>query len=582
MLWGPIFAREALTTPRRPRYATLRTGYAALLFVLMWTAWQAIIGFQQVQRIGDLAYFNVVLFQLLAFTQLAILLFLACIAGVSSISYEKARRTFILLLITRLPDHEIIVDKFFCCLLQVGSFLVAGVPIFMLMVLFGGISFTQVFEVQAATLGAILLTSSLAVLMATWREQTFQAFALTGLVLALWVLVIELIAVGLGGLTILGQPFVNWCTIISPFRAVAAATDLGETSVAFRQSIRPGLIFLVLTTLTSVGLLVWTTYRLRAWNPRGEPIMQREETSEAEKKGLAHPFAKDKVRKVWRNPVLWREIITRAYGGRPVVVKVAYVAIFLLLLAALLFAPAPESRGHLLLARSLLPLAVLSLLLVNAQAVTAITTERDLRSIDLLLVTDVSPKEFVFGKLLGIIYNAKEMVIGPLILIAVGAMRGFVEPMAVSYMLIDALVLVLFATVLGVHFGLRYENTRIAIANSLGTMFLLFVGILVCLFLILVSGRFEAQWASFILFIVLGSIGFWISLSATAPSNAIALTAAMTPFATFYCIVAVLLGDQTGPFLVGLGVYGFAIAAMLVPMLAEFDVATGRTTAAEG
>jgi hypothetical protein len=35
------------------------------------------------------------------------------------------------------------------------------------------------------------------------------------------------------------------------------------------------------------------------------------------------------------------------------------------------------------------------------------------------------------------------------------------------------------------------------------------------------------------------------------------------------------------PFLVIGGSFGFAIAAMLVPLLSEFDVALGRTTAAQ-
>jgi hypothetical protein len=115
-------------------------------------------------------------------------------------------------------------------------------------------------------------------------------------------------------------------------------------------------------------------------------------------------------------------------------------------------------------------------------------------------------------------------------------------------------------------------------------MFLLLVGILVCLFLILASGnnRFGAQWASFLLFIGFGSLGLWLSLSANAPSNAIGLTAGILPFATFYCVVAFLVGERTGPFLVCSAAYGFAIAALLVPLLAEFDVATGRTTHAEG
>ena len=45
------------------------------------------------------------------------------------------------------------------------------------------------------------------------------------------------------------------------------------------------------------------------------------------------------------------------------------------------------------------PLFVLSLMLINAQGVTSLTNERDAKALDLLLVTDVSAKEFVFGKL---------------------------------------------------------------------------------------------------------------------------------------------------------------------------------------
>ena len=64
----------------------------------------------------------------------------------------------------------------------------------------------------------------------------------------------------------------------------------------------------------------------------------------------------------------------------------------------------------------LIPLFILSLLLVNAQAVTAVTNERDRGALDLLLVTDLTAKEFVFGKLGGVLYNAKEMVLLPMLL----------------------------------------------------------------------------------------------------------------------------------------------------------------------
>ena len=61
---------------------------------------------------------------------------------------------------------------------------------------------------------------------------------------------------------------------------------------------------------------------------------------------------------------------------------------------------------------------LLSLVLVNAQAVTSLTSERDAQALDLLLVTDLTPKEIVFGKLGGVFYNTKEMVLLPMALVA--------------------------------------------------------------------------------------------------------------------------------------------------------------------
>ncbi len=44
---GPIIARELLTAPRPPRYYATRALSAGLLFILMWTAWQNLIGWRK-------------------------------------------------------------------------------------------------------------------------------------------------------------------------------------------------------------------------------------------------------------------------------------------------------------------------------------------------------------------------------------------------------------------------------------------------------------------------------------------------------------------------------------------------------
>ncbi|MEZ6111797.1 MAG: hypothetical protein R3C99_12385 [Pirellulaceae bacterium] len=58
---------------------------------------------------------------------------------------------------------------------------------------------------------------------------------------------------------------------------------------------------------------------------------------------------------------------------------------------------------------------LVSLVIINALAVTSVTNERDGQAIR-LLVTDLSPKEFVLGKLFGVMYVTKEMIALPSIL----------------------------------------------------------------------------------------------------------------------------------------------------------------------
>ena len=57
-----------------------------------------------------------------------------------------------------------------------------------------------------------------------------------------------------------------------------------------------------------------------------------------------------------------------------------------------------DSVGVPLIGQVMIPLMVVSFMMINALAVTSITTERDGRALDLLMVTDISPREFFVWK----------------------------------------------------------------------------------------------------------------------------------------------------------------------------------------
>jgi ABC-type transport system involved in multi-copper enzyme maturation permease subunit len=599
LMLGPIFAREWLTVARRSRHYLLRTIYLGGLWILVLTLWQAAVGWEHAVTTSDLGRFGLIAFQLLAYVQLALLVFFAALAAASAVALEKDRRTFLLLLLTDLSNFEIVVGKQLGSLLQIGLFLLGAVPLFALLGLLGGIAPQQVLDAFLVLATTALAGGALGTLIALWRDKTFQALALTVLCLVLYLVVVE--AIGLIPTLIDGTAattVAEWQGWLNPRLAMQHVIDPPIDAAGLSPAQGYALAMLLLAAL----LNGWSMTRLRVWNPSGEPIMPRD-AAEAEEKERAAPAhvhaAPGRVRLVWSNPVPWREIATRAYGRRPLLVKVSYLIVVGLLGYYALFVMPPREWAA---AYGLVPIAILSLLLISAQAVTSITSERDLGALDLLMVTDLTGREFIFGKLLGICWNTKEFILPPVILAVLYAARGQLAsaPPGRSDLLFNKniesvicialamLILMAFTMVLGLHVALRTYNSRLSVINTLGTVFFLSVGTLVCIYLILINGRFEYQWFSFIGFLSAGIGGLWWVLNGDRQWTAPALTLAsvICPLAVFYTVTNILIGkpgqmessDPLVPFLVTGGAFGFTLAAMLIPLLSEFDVAVGRTS----
>ncbi|MBW3539527.1 MAG: ABC transporter permease, partial [Planctomycetes bacterium] len=88
MLAGPIFRRELLTSPRQLRHYLARSGYVALLFVLMYTVMQVTFGWQTVRLPGDVARYAGLVFQIFAFLQLTLALFFALLFAAGNVAQE--------------------------------------------------------------------------------------------------------------------------------------------------------------------------------------------------------------------------------------------------------------------------------------------------------------------------------------------------------------------------------------------------------------------------------------------------------------------------------------------------------------
>lgn len=610
---GPVFTRELVTAPRRPRFYLARAIYPGMLMLVLTTAWLVLAGTQVVRNVGDLARFGALAFQILGPLQLALAVFFAALAAASAVAQEKDRKTILLLLLSRLSNSELVLGKLLASLLQVFVLLAAGLPVFALLWLFGGVAGAQVARTFAVTAASALVAGSLGSTIACWRDKTFQALALTALALVAWFGWWEGVALGLWGESWGGLECRVWAAMFSPWQAVLSATrPYLETHPTLGPLASPVTAFLVAASGGAVLLNLVAIVGLRRWNPPREVQPAVEERPRESIWGAEHDLARSPgagtsvatdsgeataprraepvaargappSRRVWSNPILWREVRTAAYGRRALLIRLVYCALFAVAAYTLVRAEAsPTALDRTTASLVLVPLFVLSLALVNAQAVTALTSERDAKALDLLLVTDLTPPEFVFGKLGGVFYNTKEMVLLPLGLTGYLAWTGTLSVENLVYLTGGLAVLYLFVAVLGIHSGMAYENTRQAVATSLGTVFFLFLGVATCLrMMVAFSGSFQVQLQPFLAFMLGGGIGLYAALGARNPSPAIGAASLICPFATFYAITSFLLGYTLAVFLVVAGTYGFATAAMLVPAIYEFDVATGRTTLGE-
>lgn len=592
-MFGPILAREWMVSPRRLRFYAQRVVFVLMLFSLVCTAWALMAGIQHVRNLGDFARFGGLVFQLVVPLELIVALFLSAVAAASNVSQEKDRRTLILLLLTRLTSSEIVLGKLMATLIGVANLVLSALPLLLLIAVLGGVSAMQVLAATAIIAVTAAWTGSLANMVAFWREKTFQTLAITLLAIVGWLVLCEAIAAGS-----IGAVDPSWAELLSPLRALwSVCQPIQPRTWSFLPGGVAGTHSLlgILATLLFSAIAVW---RLRVWNPSQQVRLQAPEPDEnyavstGTGKGVARSWKVRAPRPMWNNPVLWREMRTWAYGRKLLMIRLAYVALFAAAVLGLYWSVSSGvalQRSRLadelipISARILAPFFVVSFVMINALAVNSITNERDGQALDLLLATQLTPRQFLLGKLLGVLYVTKEMVLLPLALTGYLWWQGGITTENFFFTLGGLLVMDLFSVMLGIHCGMNYSQSRTAIGTSLGTLFFLFLGIVTCMMIMLsFRGSFARQLPPFLAIILGGGTGLFVALGSRNPSPAIALAAFSLPFLTFFAITSFILrGQEMVVFSVIMTAYGFATTAMIVPALSEFDFAMGRARTAD-
>ncbi|MGB9626952.1 MAG: ABC transporter permease subunit, partial [Phycisphaerae bacterium] len=199
-------------------------------------------------------------------------------------------------------------------------------------------------------------------------------------------------------------------------------------------------------------------------------------------------------RNVWKNPVAWREAVTRASAASQSILRYGFVvgglaaAIILLILYAGAWSPVTTAQARDWLSAIVLIEFVTMLLLATNTAATAITREREANTMELLLATPLTSQYIIFGKLRGLVSFTVPLIVVPSLSVAMfvaydllaGSSRPVVYPEAALEVPALMLVYSAFACMLGLQTSLKSKRTVQAVITSVGTLVMTGFGIGMC------------------------------------------------------------------------------------------------------
>lgn len=435
---NPILVRVVSAGGKRTRHLHARWMYLIVLFVVMLVVGGGGALNAGSNSLADLAKKSTNTFMIVSIVQLFLMSFIAPVFMAGAITQEKDANTFHILLTTPLSTGQIVLGSLFSRLYFVWVLLLSGLPIFCITMMYGGVTMAEVFLSFGLAACTGLVTGALAIMISFIKVGTRRTIFSFFLGVAVY-----LLAIGIYGLSPYGwlssAPLGNglvtakmsWLAPIHPFLALLVVT--GQTPAPAMSDVYaygwpwryllayPAYGYMCLTTVGSVLMILTSVFFVRQSQKEGEATVwnrivgffSRRETG-AEKTQTP--------RRVWANPIAWREAKTRASAAGRSVMRWVFIGAGIIGGLALLVAhengwwtlnPAqPDTTRSWLTAITWIELAVILLIITNAAA-TTLTREKESASMELLLTTRLTSRYIAAGILRGIVSFALPLVAVP-------------------------------------------------------------------------------------------------------------------------------------------------------------------------
>ncbi len=175
---NPVLQRELLTNLRMPRAFVLLFAYVALLGGVVWLAWP------QQQRL-DLAQPEAAkrLVNLFFFGQYMLASLMAPSFAAGAITGEKERMSYEMLLATPLRPGAIVLGKLFAALCHLGILMICSLPIVMLCLPLGGVSLYEVFVAYFGMISTVALFGMISLWASSYFKRTSASLVVSYLMI---------------------------------------------------------------------------------------------------------------------------------------------------------------------------------------------------------------------------------------------------------------------------------------------------------------------------------------------------------------------------------------------------------------
>ncbi len=498
---------------RRERHFWIRLLYLAVLGV-MTIAGVVMTHSGGGASLAELAKNATIVFKWVSLIQLAMVCVLAPVFAAAAITQEKDSQTYNILLSTPLTDAQIVLGSLLSRLYFVIVLLIAGIPLFCILMVYGGVTGDKIAETVALSAATALLTGTLAIVISVVKIGTGRTIFSFYLAIAFYLITVYVLAaqpalIPSESIPSPGQSDrMSWLAPFQPFLALKCV--LGETPAPEFGSVShygfpfsyllsyPQQSFVTMSVVGSSLLIGFSLFFVRRGEKEGEPTLFsrlfRRGNGEGGAENLQRSAGEDadirtrKPRNVLKNPIAWRESVTGAAAGGGAVTRYSLFGVGMILALVLVIAYSkgsltiPEVRGWLF---TLIVIETsMALFIATTTAATSMTREKESNTIELVLATPLTSSSIIRGKIQGLVYAA-----GPLLVVPYGTVLVFVlRDLFAGKLFKDAVVnwetlismpvvliaFTMFACMMGLRASINEKKTISAVFNAMAWVLAVF------------------------------------------------------------------------------------------------------------